>query len=472
MLNVMKIRKLEESDLKTRVSWVNDSRVHTSMHFDIPISIDGTKKWFANCSSRLDRADFSFEEEGELCAMGGFTSIRDKEAELYIFVDPNRHGHRLGLKATSLLCEYGFFNLHLKTIYLFTNGDNVAAQRTYERLGFKLVQRIDSGAVNGDGKVIDRLKYILNQSFFRPIIQEFFQMSGYKLCDYFVQVVRDDIFPFIGGGSKARKAIEYERFLKENGYNAVVTCGGIQSNHNRAIALMASRNGWKCHLVYHGAKERFDTERGNAAIVRATDTTMDFVDTSDISAAMDAAMEHFASQGLKPYYIHGGGHDLPGGIAYVKAIQSLYQQCTKLNYKPNCIFLASGTGSTHAGIVVGLELVGWSDVKVIGISVARSRDRGKIIVSEFANELAKHYNLNKDFSSEIIFDDRFVSGGYERADSQEVDFINEAMRSTGLIFDTTYSGKALWGMKHYLDDGSVKGDVLFWHTGGIMNFLS
>ena len=30
------------------------------------------------------------------------------------------------------------------------------------------------------------------------------------------RIIRDDIFPFIGGGSKARKAVAYEKFLNEN----------------------------------------------------------------------------------------------------------------------------------------------------------------------------------------------------------------------------------------------------------------
>ena len=60
-----------------------------------------------------------------------------------------------------------------------------------------------------------------------------------------IMLVRDDVYPYIGGGSKARKAVAYEKYLKDNNYNAVVTCGGIQSNHNRAIALMCARNGWK-----------------------------------------------------------------------------------------------------------------------------------------------------------------------------------------------------------------------------------
>ena len=70
----------------------------------------------------------------------------------------------------------------------------------------------------------------------------FVLLEKYNVWGHILTILRDDLFPFIGGGSKARKAIAYEAFLKENGYNALVTCGGIQSNHNRAIALMAARN--------------------------------------------------------------------------------------------------------------------------------------------------------------------------------------------------------------------------------------
>ena len=98
-----------------------------------------------------------------------------------------------------------------------------------------------------------------------------FMLNKYLIQDnYFInsqslKIVRDDIFPFVGGGSKARKAIAYEKFLCQGGYNAVVTCGGIQSNHNRAMALMCAKNGWKCHLCIQGNEERFFKEKGIAA---------------------------------------------------------------------------------------------------------------------------------------------------------------------------------------------------------------
>lgn len=281
--------------------------------------------------------------------------------------------------------------------------------------------------------------------------------------------MRDDIFPFIGGGSKARKAIVYEQYLKENGYNAVVTTGGIQSNHNRAIALMATRNSWKCHLVYHGTEERFHAEKGNALLVRMTGATVEFVEASGISDAMDAAMERFTKQGLKPYYVTGGGHDLPGGIAFVDAVKELYQYGVVNNYKPKYIFHASGTGSTQAGIMVGLDLVGWSDVKVIGISVARQQERGKQVIAEFANCLGDYYGLNKDYTNEVIFNIDYLYGGYECYTSEMKAYLDTIMSKTGLIFDMTYSGKGFFGMIDMLKQQRLDGDILFWHTGGLMN---
>lgn len=50
------------------------------------------------------------------------------------------------------------------------------------------------------------------------LIQENYTIEGVT-----IKIVRDDIFPFVGGGSKARKAVAYEKFLKKGGYNAIVT---------------------------------------------------------------------------------------------------------------------------------------------------------------------------------------------------------------------------------------------------------
>lgn len=285
-------------------------------------------------------------------------------------------------------------------------------------------------------------------------------------------VIRDDIFPFIGGGSKARKAIAYEKFLKENGYNSIVTCGGIQSNHNRAMALMCARNGWKCYLCIQGTEDRFLSEKGNALLCRLSGVECECIQPEDTSMAMDRAMVNLKEEGYNPYYVVGGGHNLPGGTCFVDAIKELKKQCDEINYKPDYIFLASGTGSTQAGIVVGLDLVGWNDVRCIGISVARQQERGKQVIVEFANMLAKHYNIEKDYSNDIIFNTDYLYGGYEKYTSEMEEYLKKAMQETGLMFDTTYSGKGFYGMMQEIEKNKLYDkNIIFWHTGGIMNIM-
>lgn len=300
-------------------------------------------------------------------------------------------------------------------------------------------------------------------------LAEFFIIDEIQLDNRVIKVVRDDIFPFIGGGSKARKAVYYEDFLKKNGYNAVVTCGGIQSNHNRAIALMAARNHWKCHLCIQGTEERFLSEKGNALLDRLSGAECEFIKPEDTAVSMDRAMANYKEKGLNPFYVTGGGHDLPGGIAYVEAVKLLKQECDKIGYKPSYIFHASGTGSTQAGIAVGLDLVGWNDVKLIGISVARQYERGKNVIVECANRLAEYYGINKEYTDSIDFCVDYLYGGYENYSVEMQDYLNYAMAETGLLFDTTYSGKAFYGMMDIAKKHKLQGNIMFWHTGGILN---
>ena len=476
----MKIRLLASSDLPTRVEWMNNPRIYRTMHFTPPISLEKTIEWHSKNQKNASRCDVAFEDDnGNLVAMGGLTGIdySVRKAEFYIFVNPERQMEGIGSEATYLLCKYGFDVLQLHKIYLFTNASNLGARRTYEKIGFTL-EGVHRNEMMAQEHYEDRLyygllanelakdQYQLNFSGTTDIILEKYSIKGHD-----VTIVRDDLFPKVGGGIKSRKSIHYESVMLAGGYDACVTTGGIQSNHNRAIALMCARYGWKCHLVYHGTKERFEAEKGNALLVRKSGASVEFVDAGDIGPAMDAAMYRFTEKGYKPMYIHGGGHDIPGGMALVEAVKALKNKCEIIGYKPSYIFHASGTGSTQAGIAVGLDLVGWSDVKLIGISVARHKERGTQVIEEFANMLAGHYGVDKDYHGKIVFNTDYLCGGYEKYTSEISQFLDEAMCQTGVMFDTTYSGKALYGMIDFLHKNDIQDNVLFWHTGGLMNLM-
>lgn len=474
----MKIRKLLKADLAERVLWMNNPAVYKTMHFVPPITLDKTIDWFEKNQSNSSRIDFAFEnEKGQLVAMGGLTAIdyTVRKAEFYVFVNPKFQRQGIGSESTRLICEYGFDVLNLHKIYLFTNASNIGAKKTYEKVGFKL-EGTHRDEMIANEKYDDRLYYGLLASEFKNDLNAI-QFKGwsdvvietYKCDGIDISVLRDDLYPQIGGGVKSRKSVCYDKYIKSNMFNACVTTGGIQSNHNRAIALMCAKNGWRCHLVYHGTKERFEAEKGNAFLVRKSGASMEFVEANQIGPAMDAAMERLKAEGFNPMYIHGGGHDLPGGVALVEAVKSLKEKYDTMGCKPRYIFHASGTGSTQAGIAVGLDLVGWSDVKLIGISVARQKERGTQVIEDFANELAAHYGLEKDYRGEINFNVDYLCGGYEQFTPEMSEYLDDAMKSTGLMFDTTYSGKAFYGMMDYIKKNKISDGVLFWHTGGLMN---
>lgn len=51
-------------------------------------------------------------------------------------------------------------------------------------------------------------------------------------------------------------------------------------------------------------------------------------------------------------------------------------------------------------------------------------------------------------------------------------FLEKVMRETGLMFDTTYSGKGFWGMMQEIKRLNLQNKkILFWHTGGLMNLM-
>lgn len=137
---------------------------------------------------------------------------------------------------------------------------------------------------------------------------------------------------------------------------------------------------------------------------------------------------------------------------------------------PDYIFTASGTGSMQTGMAVGLDIAGWSDVKLIGISIARPQKRGKQIIVDFANDLAKTYGINKDYYDSIVFIDDYVGKGYEQQSSKsERKFIQSLNKNSGLLVDETYSGKAMYGMIDMIKKQNIKGNILFWLTGGPLN---
>jgi D-cysteine desulfhydrase len=280
-------------------------------------------------------------------------------------------------------------------------------------------------------------------------------------------VVRDDLYPLYYGGNKARKMVHIIREIEEGLFDAVVSTGGIQSNHCRVVALACAERGWTCKLLLHGSREQFFAEKGNALLMRRSGALLEFVEGHEIGPAMDRSMHELEAMGKRPYYLYGGGHNRPGVLAYKEAMQE-FKEVWPLEEAPMHVFLASGTGSTQAGLLAGCRMLGWTQTRIRGISVARTKERGHASILEslgFADEDPESYQ------DDISFEDSYTFGAYGQYSKELRDFTSRMARETGLILDNTYTGKAFYGMLDLISKEQNNAPLVFWHTGGLLNLM-
>ena len=137
------LRLLSQDDLKDRVSWINDEENIQTLLFDWPTSYEKTLKWYNNVIFDNTKLNLSIvdAETDELIGMTGLLNIdrTNHHAQLYITVGNKKYrGKRLPDEVIPLVLEYGFTELELKRIYLYTLPNNERGRHVYERNGFKL----------------------------------------------------------------------------------------------------------------------------------------------------------------------------------------------------------------------------------------------------------------------------------------------------------------------------------------------
>ena len=155
------IRKFKRDDIPKKVEWINNPKNNRFLHYNIPIEISKTQKWFDNNIGRIDRYDAIIEADGVPCGTIGLLSIDkiNSKAEYYIAMgETDLKGKGVSTQASKLILDYGFKELDLNKIYLFTETENIIAQKLFEKIGF-----VKEGCIRLDilshGKFVDRYLY-------------------------------------------------------------------------------------------------------------------------------------------------------------------------------------------------------------------------------------------------------------------------------------------------------------------------
>lgn len=286
-----------------------------------------------------------------------------------------------------------------------------------------------------------------------------------------IYIKREDLIPFSFGGNKARKAALFFDEIDKGSFDTVVTYGSSSSNHSRVVSNMAFQKGMECHII---SPEESSYETYNSKLMKKMRANIISVPVESVSKTISLKMESLQNEGKRPFFIPGGGHGNIGTQAYVDCFQEILKYEEENKIKFDYIFLASGTGTTHAGLVCG-NLINDRKMKILGISIARKNPFGRKVIIDSIKEYLESKKLNFDekyIQDSTVFLDDYIAGGYGKYDEDIVETVNDNIRKYGIPFDLTYTGKAYNGMKKYIKQNDLKNkNILFIHTGGTPLFF-
>ncbi|MCI8599040.1 MAG: pyridoxal-phosphate dependent enzyme [Lachnospiraceae bacterium] len=285
-----------------------------------------------------------------------------------------------------------------------------------------------------------------------------------KTNHFFIK--REDLIPYSFGGNKARKGLLFFHEIDRGKYDCVVTYGSSHSNHCRIIANMAASREMPCHII---EPEEVSDITFNSRMIELFGAQITKAQVKNVHHTIEKKIEELKRQGKRPYFIPGGGHGDIGTEAYVQCYREIKEYEEKNNIHFGYIFFASGTGTTQAGLVCG-QLIYGDERKIIGISIARKNPYGENVIFESVCSYMKSKKIDRsdhEKKSEIIFDDHFTGQGYGKNNPQILQTIRHIMIEYGIPLDSTYTGKAFWGMEQYISQENVRDEnILFIHTGG------
>ncbi len=291
---------------------------------------------------------------------------------------------------------------------------------------------------------------------------------------------RDDVSSGLAfGGNKIRKLEWLIADAIAQSCDTLVSIGGIQSNHTRQVAAAAAASGMKCYTVQETWAEWNDPiydKVGNILLTRLMGghAVLDgYGYSTSKKESWEKVLNFVHEQGGKAYAIPAGASDHPlGGLGYAHFADELLSQESEMGIFFDTIIVATCTGSTQAGLVVGFAAQD-KKRKIIGIDTADDVEMTSQAVSKIAYNTidliaAKGGHSIKLKNDDIIINANYSAPGYGLPSEQTINAIRMAAELEGMITDPVYEGKSMAGMIDLCQKGTFNNQskILYLHLGG------
>ncbi|HAO89004.1 MAG TPA: D-cysteine desulfhydrase family protein, partial [Gammaproteobacteria bacterium] len=249
-----------------------------------------------------------------------------------------------------------------------------------------------------------------------------------------IWIKHDEITGTEVSGNKIRKMEFCLAEARDQGCNTVITCGGIQSNHCRATAVLGARLGIKVHLLLRGEKP--GVPEGNLLMDYLAGAEITFIPTEKWYGHADYAAElqaDYVKKGDKALFIPVGASDEIGLWGYIAACEELRSDFERLKLTPDYIVTATGSGGTQGGLIVGAQIYDLkTKVKAFNVS-----DDAKYFDQKIREDVSlwkQRYNVDFDDSGlEIDTIEGYLGSGYGVAGQAVFELIAELASKQGIF---------------------------------------
>lgn len=277
-----------------------------------------------------------------------------------------------------------------------------------------------------------------------------------------IWIKRDDCTGLALGGNKVRKLEYILADALQKSADVLITVGAVTSNHARQTAAAAAVLGLECHLVLIGRPQ--EVKQGNYLLDDILGAKTVCVPSRMVDETVASLMSEYREQEKNPYYIPAGGHTVWGALAYRDGFKELVEQA---DFQIDAVFDAIGTGTTHAGLVLGKNSL-QHPAEIIGVSVGGSHTWCAEEIMDVLHEAEKMLEMAPASSSDLRIEDSYIGPGYAKLYPEVRETIKLLARSEGILLDPVYTGKAMVGMLDLIRQGRFtrEQNVVFWHTGG------
>jgi D-cysteine desulfhydrase len=296
-----------------------------------------------------------------------------------------------------------------------------------------------------------------------------------------IWVKRDDMTGSAISGNKVRKLEFVLAKALDEGADTLITCGGLQSNHCRATAILGAQLGLKVHLILRGEIPNTDSS-GNLFLDQLSGAEIScypIAEYQHVPKLFEQWQQHYKSIGHSPFSIPTGASNGTGAWGYIGCARELAQDFKQHKISPSFIVSATGSGGTQAGLTLGAELFELN-TDVLGIAVCDDAEYFHTKVREDMHEwyMAYKHILGVDKLDidklKILVNDQHIGSGYAKASPEVFNTIKSLARTEGLFLDPVYSGKAFHGLTEEIKAGQYRGvdDIVFIHTGGLFGLFA